>query len=214
MADNITFKSKFLNNTDEAFTIPANLKFDCHKVKGFEALIDGPELKEREIEGTAPGSTTVGVAYCCRNWKTLPNAGGGCRRGFDPTGLTPGSCNFSNQQDGYGCFYPEEFDCVCTPNRRTDIRAALRRCTCDGAAFQEAVDNERKRNGWPVGGAAKPEKDKKSKKGAPAAVGDVGTAPACTMRAALAQNSSQPHKHAYMPAGGGADTEDTDTAAT
>ena len=72
---------------------------------------------------------------------TPAHRAGGCRRILDPRG-GPGVCNADNQQN---CFYPAKFDCKCIPkssDRHIVCVNALKRCTCDAAEFQAAVDAE------------------------------------------------------------------------
>ena len=121
--------------------IPPHIKKDSHTARGFEFAIDGDEVKlhEGEEPANAKVNETLGTAYCTKNWRALcggPN-NAGCRRAFDPSGKTPGTCNAANQKNG--CFYPLDFECKCHPDRFKDIRAANFRCTCDGKAFDAAV---------------------------------------------------------------------------
>lgn len=64
------------------------------------------------------------VAYCFTRLTETTIENAGCMRAISVDG-GPGTCNATNQKT---CFYPKEFECTCTPNRRTIPGQMRKRC--------------------------------------------------------------------------------------
>ena len=64
------------------------------------------------------------VAYCFARMGVATIDVHGCMRAIRVAG-GPGYCNAANQKK---CFYPKDFDCKCTPNRRTIPGQMRKRC--------------------------------------------------------------------------------------
>ena len=64
------------------------------------------------------------VAYCFTRLSEATIEAHGCMRAINVAG-GPGFCNATNQKT---CFYPQNFECKCTPNRREIPGQMRKRC--------------------------------------------------------------------------------------
>lgn len=64
------------------------------------------------------------VAYCFARLSAATIETHGCMRAICVAG-GPGFCNAANQKT---CFYPKDFECKCTPNRRSIPGQMRKRC--------------------------------------------------------------------------------------